>query len=446
MMRPLALIASLLTTGPTIAPADAQGCDAGPILVRNVSVWTRDGPVAGRDVLFRDGRVAAIEPTRARRDDGVRTIDGTSHTLLPGLVDAHLHFSIPGGLPPAAGGAARTDTDEITGRQLLRSGVTSGRLHLTTLEDATRLETRAAGACAPLPRLQVGGPGLSGAVERDSPNYQGAPTREDVVAKVDRARAAGIDWIAVHDADRYPAGVLPALAEAARAAGIRLMAAGNTPAEIAAALAANPDTLDYFDRTDQPYSEAVLSAIRGHRDLVLVPTPGVPYRTVEYANHPARLEDAANFEFLTDADRAFVLANANQALTGRDAEGSRRIAPLLAGKFQQLRALGLPMAIGTDAGSPLHFQAGAIWWELEAWRATGASHREALIAATEHAARVLRDASVGRLAVGSRADFVLYRGNAEDGRFELARVLAVGKGGVLYVADGRWVGTPVALP
>ena len=104
------------------------------------------------------------------------------------------------------------------------------------------------------------------------------------------------------------------------------------------------------------------------------------------------------------------------------------------------------MAIGTDAGSPLHFQAGAIWWELEAWRATGASHREALIAATEHAARVLHTADVGRLTVGSRADFVLYRGNAEDGRFEQARVLAVGKGGVLFVADGRWVGPPIGRP
>jgi imidazolonepropionase-like amidohydrolase len=116
----------------------------------------------------------------------------------------------------------------------------------------------------------------------------------------------------------------------------------------------------------------------------------------------------------------------------------------LPGKLAQLRSIGLPMAIGSDAGSPLHFQAGAIWWELEAWRAAGASHREALTAATVHAAQALRTADVGRLAVGSRADFVLYRGNAEAGAFEQARVLAVGKGAVLYVADGRWIGPPVS--
>jgi cytosine/adenosine deaminase-related metal-dependent hydrolase len=445
-----ALLAALLAGGSIAAPAAAQRCDAPPLLIRNVGLWTRDGVVAGRDVLFRDGRVSEITPTRSRptaaSDGSIRTIDGTGHTLLPGLVDAHLHLSIPGGLPPPPGGGARTDTLEITGRQLLRSGVTSGRLHLTTVEEAASLGARSAGACAPLPRLQSGGPGLSGAAERDHPAFQGAKTPEDAMAKIARAGARGIDWVAIHDADRFPEAVRAVLAGAARQHGVRLLAAGSTPAEIMAALALKPDTLDYFDRTDQPYPASVLAAMRAQRDLVLVPMPGVPYRTAAYAARPARLEDPANFEFLSDADRAFVLANAKTALAGADAERARRIVPQLAGKFAQLRSLGLPMAVGSDAGSPLHFQAGAIWWELEAWRAAGVPHREALVAATEHAAGVLRAPDVGRLTAGSRADFVLYRGNVEDGPFEQGRVIAVGKGGVLFVADGRWVGPPITGP
>jgi imidazolonepropionase-like amidohydrolase len=453
------LLAVVLLIGwPMAAPAAPQGCDAPPLLIRNVGVWTPDGIVAGRDVLFRGGRVASIEPTPAARpprptpatstegaagDAATRTIDGSGHTLLPGLVDAHLHFSIPGGLPVPAAGGPRTDTVAVTGRQLLRSGVTSGRLHLTTIEEAARLEAQAEDACAPLPRVQSGGPGLSGAAERDHPAFQGAKTAADAVAKVGRAADAGLDWIAIHDADRFADGVGAALAGAAGQRGIRLLAAGSTPAEITAALALNPATLDYFDRTDQPYPAAVLAAIGAQRDLVLVPTPGVPYRTVAYLTRPALLEDPANVEFLSEADRAFVLANARTALAGADAERARRLWPHVPGKFAQLRSLGLPMALGSDAGSPLHFQGGAIWWELEAWRAAGASHREALAAATVHAARVLRAPDVGRLAAGSRADFVLYRGNAEAGAFEQARVIAVGKSGVLYVADGAWVGPPI---
>ena len=149
------------------------------------------------------------------------------------------------------------------------------------------------------------------------------------------------------------------------------------------------------------------------------------------------LERDDNFAFLDAADRAFVLANAIRALSGADAARAQGLLPHLRGKFQQLRQLGLPMAIGSDAGSPLHFQAGAIWWDLEAWRSLGASHREALMAATEHGARVLRADDIGRLTVGSRADFVMYRGNVEQGAFDMARVLAVGKDGVVFVDDGR---------
>ena len=101
------------------------------------------------------------------------------------------------------------------------------------------------------------------------------------------------------------------------------------------------------------------------------------------------------------------------------------------------------MALGTDAGSTLHFQSNAVWWELEAWRAYGASHRDALHAATETGARVLRADDVGRLSVGSRADFVLYRGNVEEGAFDVNRVVAVGKDGVLFVDEGKWIGPPV---
>jgi cytosine/adenosine deaminase-related metal-dependent hydrolase len=437
----LALLVAFLVAGPAIAPAAAQSCDAPPLLIRNVDVWSRDGIAVGRDVLFRDGRVASIEATRtSAAHPHVRVIDGTGHTLLPGFVDAHLHFSIPGGLPPGPGHPPRTDTADITGRQLLRSGVTAGRLHLTTIEEASRLAARSADACAPLPRLQVGGRGFSGATARDSPAFQGAKSRDDAIAKVALIGAAGIGWIAIHEADRFADGVLAALAAAARQAGIRLFTAGSTPAEIKAALSVHPDTLDYFDRTDQPYPADVLDAIRACRNLVLVPTPGVPFRTVAYLKRPELLEHAANFEFLSDTDRAFVLDNAKKALAGPDADHARRLVPLMEGKFDQLRSLGLPMAVGTDAGSPLHFQAGAIWWELEAWRAAGASAREALIAATEGGARVLRASDIGRLTAGSRADFVLYRGNVENGAFEQARVLAVGKGGVLHVVNGRWAG------
>ena len=55
----------------------------------------------------------------------------------------------------------------------------------------------------------------------------------------------------------------------------------------------------------------------------------------------------------------------------------------------------------------------------------------------ENGARVLSTKDIGTLDIGRRADFVLYRGNVEEGAFDLTRVIAVGKSGVVYVADGK---------
>jgi len=317
---------------------------------------------------------------------------------------------------------------------------TSGRLHRATVEEAVSLKSRSVAPCAPLPRLQVGGPGLSGALDKDFDSFQGAKTSEDVVAKVNRFARAGVDWVAVHDTDRFPPDVLTALADSARASGLRLMAAGNTPTEIAAALSIGPDTLDYFDRTEAPlYAEPTLHLLLEQKNLVLVPTPGVPYRTGLYAKNRMLLKEPDNFEFLTPADRAFVLENARKDLSGADGARGLRVLPTVAGKMRQLRSLGLPVAVGSDSGSALHFQAGAIWFELEAWRRSGATHREALTAATETGARVLKLDDVGHLRQGARADFILYRGNIERGRFELGRVMVVAKGGAVFVQGARWV-------
>ena len=425
MKRITILVAALAVAGPW--GAAAQDCDTSPLVVSNVTVWTPEGPLAGRDVVVRRGRVESVEPTGARHP-GLRVLEGAGHTLLPGLIDAHLHFSVPGGLP----GQGRTDTAALTARQLLSSGVTSGRLHLTTIEEAAALKRRSQDPCAAIPSLQVGGPGLSGAAERDFPAFQGARSAEDAVAKVRRFAQAGADWVALHEVDRFPADVLQALARAARDAGVRLMVQGSTPAEIEAALRIHPDTLDYIDRTTATgYSPESLEQIRSAREIVLVPTLGVPYRATEYRRDPAALAHPSNFRLFPPGDADVVLANARKDLDSDSTARTLAYAPTLAAKLRQLLALGHPVAIGSDAGSPMHFQANAIWWEMQAWRAAGVPHREVLTAATVNGARVLRQADVGHLRPGARADFVLYRGDVGEGAFDVERVKAVARGGVL---------------
>lgn len=429
MTVPMQLVTALvaLIVVAAAAPAQGQTCDRSPLVIRNVAVWTPSGITPARDVLMQDGRVTSIELGGGPTQKGARVIDGAGQTLLPGLVDAHVHFTIPGGLPE------RRDASELTARQLITSGVTSGRLHLATLEEAVALKARAANPCTAIPRLQVGGPGLSGALEKDFSAFQGARSAVEGIAKVQSFAAAGVDWIAIHDTHLFPPGVLMAVAGAARKAGLRLMAEGSLPEEIAAALSIRPDTLDYIDRTTEPgYSKDLLDRIRSAKDIVIVPTIGVPFRAAEYTRAPARIDDATNVRLLAGEDAEFVIANAKKDLVSDATAGVLAFAPTMAQKLRELRALGLPVAVGSDAGSTMHWQANAIWWEMEAWRAAGVAPRDVLIAATEHGARVLSWPDVGHLRPGARADFVLYRGNVEEGPFDVARVSAVGKDGVVF--------------
>ena len=60
-----------------------------PLVFRNVSLWDgRGGPVQrARSVIVRDGRIADILDAGTPAPAGMRTIDGTGRTLIPGLID-----------------------------------------------------------------------------------------------------------------------------------------------------------------------------------------------------------------------------------------------------------------------------------------------------------------------------------------------------------------------
>src|SRR5262245_15381369 len=85
---------ALVTSCSRGTPLATRAGDAGrSLVVRNVRVF--DAPRAAlldgtRDVLVRDGRIAAIEPA-VTPAAGLREVDGGGGTLLPGLVDLHAH-------------------------------------------------------------------------------------------------------------------------------------------------------------------------------------------------------------------------------------------------------------------------------------------------------------------------------------------------------------------
>jgi len=439
------LLGGTVVFAPVNAGAQAE-CDRSPILVQSARLWTPTGSAGVSDVLFEDGRVASIAPGGTTSPSAqVRVIDGKGQTLLPGLIDLHLHFGVPGGLPQD-GSSPPARNWQISGRQLLRSGVTSGRSHMTSPQGAALIRKDGANPCSPLPRVEFSGPEMAGGQpDAETPNFIGVRNAQDAAEKVQRAAEAGFKWISLYDAGKFGPGELPALIATARSTGIRIMGPIGSAHEMTALITAGVDTIDDIDTTPaKHYPRELLDGLKTLPDVTLVPTIGYAFRIEAFDRDPSLIDAPSNYEFMTPAEKAFVGLTAKEALK-KDGYvvNSRRIRATLETKFRELLATRAPMATGTDAGSADHFHSGAIWWELEAWRSFGAQPREALVAATATAARVLRDPRAGSLQVGSRADFVLYAGDAEKGRFTLERVRAVARDGILFVRDGAWIGDVV---
>jgi len=384
-------------------------CDRTPLYIRNIDVFEGGGEYKGRDVLIVDGFIRKITWTgEMKPPKGVRVLDARGAVMLPGFVDAHAHFVFPGNM------SGRKDPvqDALTfGRQMLAGGVTSARIHLDTIEHGKLLLALSKDDCAPMPRLQVSGPAfIPGTGNRPDAPVWDVTDAEDARAKVRREHDAGFQWIAIHDAHKFPDDARAAIVDTARELDMLILASGWSPAEVASSLALKPDTLDYLETSPAPeYDEGTLKQIRAQSPpLVWVVRLGIHERYRAYQENPSLAEDPENYEFF-DADTADELrASVQKAVADRASEHSKRMDaayPTMVRKFEQAIRNGSFLAMGTDVGSPAQFHRNAMWWEINAWVNHGVPIDEALGYASSGGAHALKDLTVGKLEVGMRADF-----------------------------------------
>jgi hypothetical protein len=96
----LRLTAILALAAVSAGPAFAQA-GGGSVLIKGARIFDGEKSISPRDVLVIDGRIARV--ARAiRAQKSIVTVDGRGSTLLPGLMDAHVHV-----FPTAAADALR---------------------------------------------------------------------------------------------------------------------------------------------------------------------------------------------------------------------------------------------------------------------------------------------------------------------------------------------------
>lgn len=363
-------------------------------------------------IVVDDGRISwlghddeAPEPTGP-----ARVVDAGGAVVVPGMVDAHSHSTLPGG----SHWIARCDdpTDELlwvadeNGDIAHRAGTRwfrdvgsprrDGRALALDVRDAwsgrrDRPYIRAAGTWLAVPGALP--PGL--ALE--------AADADGLVAEVERQAREGADLIKLYldgpDPETSP-WTSDEIARAVRAAernGITVTAHATRLAGTRAGVEGGVDCIEHGTTLD-----ADLAAAMARRGTFLVPTLGVQ----------------ASWE-------SFSTTSGLDRFTGREARS--RLAARRETATESVRlaaAAGVRIAAGTDFGGG-SLRANQMAWEVESLVGAGLEPWEALGAATWRGGELLREPDAGRLRVGGPADFFLVHGDPLEDPAALWRVWKV---------------------
>jgi hypothetical protein len=87
-----AVVVALASASATALVATSQ-LDSGLVVIRDVRVFDGTRTAEHRTVVIGNGIVASVGDAKAATPTGAESIDGTGRTLLPGLIDAHVHVS-----------------------------------------------------------------------------------------------------------------------------------------------------------------------------------------------------------------------------------------------------------------------------------------------------------------------------------------------------------------
>jgi len=405
--------------GRTLAASAASAATAGSpgsFTIRDVRLFDGERVIEGRTVLVENGRIARIGG-----DDlapAGRSIDGHGRTLLPGLIDAHVHVAndVDGVLRQAASLGVTTMIDMWNQGERF---IALKRARDTDPPHLAAILTAGTGATAPGGHpTQMGGDPF--------------PTIDDPAeaqAFVDARIAEGSDFLKIVYDDLQSLGLparpmldretLAALVQAAHRRGKVAVVHVSTERQARDVIAAGADGLAHLfgGETAQPG----FGALAARRGVFVVPTLSVLETFCGRPNGAALLADPDLKPFLGPSWRQRLVAGFD-----RPAQPCAAIAD----GMRQLVAAGASVVAGTDAPNPGTAYGASLHGELALYVKMGMTPVQALVSATSAAARAFRLADRGLVREGMRADLVLVTGDPTTDILVTRRIVEVWKAGV----------------
>ena len=410
-------------------------------------------PKQGATVVMRGGKIECVGSCPLGPD--VQAIDARGTWIIPGLVDAHVHYSQTGwvdGRPDARDLRRSFPYDSVVAdlernpdrffRSYLCSGVTA------TFDVGgypwTWALARRAEALNSAPRVAAAGPLLSTLdhwvntptdrqfvfIGSDSATREGA--RNNVRRGADAVKVWYLVTEGAQDTAAWKARLRIA-AEEARAGGVPLIVHATDLWQAKDALRAGAKVLVHSVE-DRPVDEEFLRLAKeagaiytptlmvgdGYRQVMTRnwETDGLPLACVD----PATRAKAAR----TDSLRA---APGNPEAIRAYFEKQRQTT---FANLKRVADAGIPVAMGTDAGNPLTLHGVSVYREMEAMAAAGLTPMQVLVASTRDAARAMGRDDIGTLEPGKLADLVVLGADPLAGVANLRQVRLVARGGEVW--------------
>jgi imidazolonepropionase-like amidohydrolase len=396
--------AGLMLASPAIAETQV-------ILAGNLIADANAGPSGPATIVVTDDRIVSIAKgvDRATAPSGATVIDLSDKTVVPGLIDLHVHLT---GDPGGDFRDEAVDPDEWGVVMGVKNAALTVKAGFTTVREAgsaqnTAFVLRRGTAEGKIvgPRIVAAGPAL--AIVGGHGDVTGF--RKDVLAaldggytctgplecaeKVRKASRLGADVIKITATGgvlsqqgrgleaHFTAEEMTSIANTAHSLGLKVMAHAHGARGIEAAAAAGIDTIDHGTFAD----EAALKVMKA-KGTALVPTL-------------MALEG--------------VRARLGKGIYTPTVEVKAREAVAAAGRqVTRAKAAGVTIAFGTDAGV---FEHGSNAGEFALMVKAGLSNKEALASATTVAADELgMENEIGKIAVGYSADMIAVAANPLD--------------------------------
>jgi imidazolonepropionase-like amidohydrolase len=371
---------------------------------------------------------------------GARVIDTNGYTVMPGLMDMHVHLMILGHgdydhWDRTYPSQFRDVIMPISAKQLLMAGVTTARDLGAPLEDIVAVKRRIERGEIPGPRMFVSGPFLQKSNSPLDANFRWIVTGpEDARKKVRTIVEGGADVIKLIDQDQMTLDEVKAIVDEAHKNGKHVAAHAHRSEEIRQGLRAGVDCFEHTGLATKPgYEEDIMQMIRERNaTLYWCPTIEGLFLSAETLLNPERIDDQRlkrdlPAELYADVHRS--IADPQRLDYFRLV--SRRI-PTLPSKFKQLRESGVTIIVGTDSGIPLNFHFDSTWRELKTMVDLGMPPMEAIRAATFWPAQLLRQPNLGTIAPGKLADVIVVDGDPLTDMSSLRHVMHVVKDGKVY--------------